>query len=481
MVSNQAKIAIHLAGDADLHHRYPRYRPKSARLNNELDFLGVRWAVLMTDFETVGNRPLHGEIAMLGRAVVPAVFVAIAFAIVQSQVANLIVLPGQPYCRRIISRGRGCSCRCRTGPARSQSGRARAVEKRGHELATLLRPFDKPCPFDGTEHGYKLVFPGRPTTPQFHSIDREGTTWYYEEQRLGAALSFTANWDKAQRFFDGGADRRLLDWSKMHYQKEMERLHGENQRWRESNRYFLYQNKYEAAEVIDYYHFVKDDDYYGPQMCRALFILKDLDLYQLKVEGNAEIVSSKLADDFFHSFELVPKVAKNVAWAWAIILRLANRCAQPLRRFYITLRKRQKCRPVGARGVAAAVLPPGEIAVDQRRFHCRKFRAAQIFFAKQPKDWTSGDGSHEAAALVHPFAFRALAFARAVANERRPRGAERDQLMCVHGQVAGVQRRRRISESCQPSSDIRPSSSGSRPARRTRGDGVLRLPRLTNR
>src|SRR4051794_21694731 len=102
-------------------------------------------------FRDGGRSPPYKEIAMLGRAVVPAVFVAIAFAIVQSQVANLIVLPGQP-----------------DAPANNQPRAWMLVplpkmtqpdpkvvererwQKRAHELATLLRPFDKPHPFDGS-------------------------------------------------------------------------------------------------------------------------------------------------------------------------------------------------------------------------------------------------------------------------------------------------------------------------------------------
>lgn len=244
---------------------------------------------------------------MFGRVVVSAVFVVITFVVVQSQLANLLTLPdpgapAQPTTWFLVPLPKAAK------PDPKVVERER-LQKRAQELATLLRPFAKPHPFDAPDKGYTVVFPGQPTTSQFHYVDREGTTWYYEEQRLGR-LSFTVNWDKVQRFYDGGSDRRLLDWSKMNYQKEMERLHGANQRWKETDRYFLYQNKYEAAEVVDYYHFVKDDEYYGQQMCRSLFILKDLDLYQLKVEGNAEVVSSKLADDFFNSFELVPKVAR---------------------------------------------------------------------------------------------------------------------------------------------------------------------------
>jgi hypothetical protein len=244
------------------------------------------------------------------RLAVAAVCFVIALVVVQTQVANLMVLPGQPG-------GQG------NAPAKTwfllplpknpkidpQELARQKAKKKIEEQANLLRPFAKPYPFEAKREGYKVVFPGKPTTPLYREITREGTTWYYEEERLGRVV-FSAIWDKVQPFMEGGSDRRRLDWSKKHYQKEMERLHGDNKGWIQIDRYFLYQNKYEAAEVTDYYHFNSDDDYYGQQMCRRLFILKGLDLYQLEVEGNAEIVSSKLAGDFFNSFELRPQVAK---------------------------------------------------------------------------------------------------------------------------------------------------------------------------
>jgi len=244
----------------------------------------------------------------MGRTIAGVACILVIFIIVQSQVAGLMQLPdpnapAKPKTWFLVPLPKAQQ-------PDPQAIAQQKAKKKIEDQANLLKPFAKPHLFEHAEKGYQVVFPGRPTTPQFHYIDREGTTWYYEEERLGR-LSFAVNWDKVQPFYDGGPDRRLLDWHKMHYQKEMERLHGENQRWLERERYFLYQNQYEAAEVVDYYHFTHDDDYYGQQMCRSLFILKGLDLYQLKVEGNAEVVSSKLADDFFRSFELIPKVAKS--------------------------------------------------------------------------------------------------------------------------------------------------------------------------
>src|SRR5437867_2818514 len=171
----------------------------------------------------------------MGRQVAGVACILVIVILVQSQVGNLMQLPdpnapAKPKTWFLLPLPKAQ----KPDP---QAIAQQQAKKKIEEQANLLRPFAKPYPFDGSEKGYKVVFPGRPTTPQFHYIDREGTTWYYEEERLGR-LCFTANWDKVQRFYDGGTDRRLLDWSKMHYQKEMERLHGENQRWKETNRYF---------------------------------------------------------------------------------------------------------------------------------------------------------------------------------------------------------------------------------------------------
>jgi hypothetical protein len=246
----------------------------------------------------------------MGRSLLGVACILVIFIIVQTQIAGLMTLPDP---------NNPASNKPKTWffipvppapkPPDAQTVAAQLAKKKIEEQANLLRPFAKPYPFDGSEHGYRIIFPGKPTTPQFYYINRAGTTRYYEEDRLGR-ICFTMNWDKVQPFYDGGTDRRLLDWHKTHYQQEMERLHGDDQRWLQRDRYFKYQNQYEAAGVIDYYHFTQNDDYHGQQMCRCVMILKDLDLYEIKVEGNAEIVSSKLADDFFNSFQLVPKVEK---------------------------------------------------------------------------------------------------------------------------------------------------------------------------
>jgi len=246
----------------------------------------------------------------MGRTISGVVCILVIFIVVQSQVAGLMTLPGpggpannQPRSWMLIPLPKNPE----VDPQAMAQQRAK---KKAEQQANLLRPFAKPYPFEDATKGYKVVFPGRPTTPQYRIITREGTTWYYEEERLGK-VQFTATWDKVQPFYGGGTDRQYLDWSKNHYQEEMERQHGEDKRWLQKARYFKFQGKYEAAEVIDFYHFKNDDDYYGQQMSRHLFILKGLDLYQLEVEGNAEVVSSKYADDFINSFELIPKVAKN--------------------------------------------------------------------------------------------------------------------------------------------------------------------------
>jgi hypothetical protein len=241
---------------------------------------------------------------------VPAVCIVVAFVLVQMQVANLMVLPGQPGALPNGQPRTWMLLPLPKNPKLDPQARAeQRAKKKIEEQVSLLRPFAQPYPFEDAERGYKVIFPGKPTMPMYRMITGKGTTWYYEEQRLGK-ITFSATWDKEKKLSDGQSDRELLDWSKKHYQKEMERIHGDDKRWIETDQYFKFQNKYEAADVVDYYHFKNDDDYYGQQMCRRRFILVGQDLYGLAVEGNAEVVSSKLADEFFKSFELIPKVAK---------------------------------------------------------------------------------------------------------------------------------------------------------------------------
>src|SRR5262245_12415784 len=114
--------------------------------------------------------------------------------------------------------------------------------------------------------------------------------------------------------------------------------------------------------------------------------------------------------------------------------------ARSRRRFDIAIGPLEERRPVWTGRVAAAVLAPGEIAVDQRGFHRGKFRRAQILFTEQPKHRARRDRRLEAAALVHPLAFCTLPFRRAVTDERRPRRAQRDQFMRVHRQIGWLER-----------------------------------------
>jgi hypothetical protein len=241
------------------------------------------------------------------RMLVAFACIVIALAVIQSQVSALLMAPDQSGAAPART---WMLLPLPANPKPDPQAQARAkAEKKSLEQAALLRPFAKPHPFEAAQEGYKVTFPGKPTTPPYHVITREGTTWSYEEERLGRLL-FVVTWDKKQKFMPGQTDRELLDWSKKHYQKEMQRLHGDDRRWFEKHGYFKFQNQHEAAVVIDYYHIKTDDDYYGQQMCRRWFILVGEDLYSLTVEGNADIVRSKLADDFFNSFELRPKVAK---------------------------------------------------------------------------------------------------------------------------------------------------------------------------
>ena len=61
---------------------------------------------------------------------------------------------------------------------------------------------------------------------------------------------------------------------------------------------------------------------------------------------------------------------------------------------------------------------------------------AEVLRAEQPEDRSGGDGGHVAALLVEPLGVALLR--DAVADERRARRAQRDQLVRVHRHVAGV-------------------------------------------
>src|SRR3954471_23016852 len=87
--------------------------------------------------------------------------------------------------------------------------------------------------------------------------------------------------------------------------------------------------------------------------------------------------------------------------------------------------------PVGAVGVAAVVLTPGELAVQQAAVDRRHLLLrvvvgdAQGLGAEKTEDRLRRDSGHVAALLIEPF--RIAAFGDTVADERQPRGAEREQ------------------------------------------------------
>jgi hypothetical protein len=246
----------------------------------------------------------------MGRTVAGVACILVIFIIVQTQVAGLMTppdpaAPANPKTWFLLPLPKAP----KVDP---QMVAQQKAKKKIEEQANLLKPFAKPHLFEHAENGYKIVFPGRPHMPQFYYIDRHGTTWYCEEERLGK-LRFSMDWDKIQMPYDRQTQAQLLASHRKYYQEQMEKRHGEQKGWIEKVRDFRYQNQYEACEVVDHYHFNSDDDYYGQQMCRNLMIINDLDFYQISVEGNAEVVSSKLADDFFGSFQMIPKVP-NADW-----------------------------------------------------------------------------------------------------------------------------------------------------------------------
>ncbi len=110
---------------------------------------------------------------------------------------------------------------------------------------------------------------------------------------------------------------------------------------------------------------------------------------------------------------------------------------------------------------------------------------SEVLRAEQPEHAARRHRGHVAPLLVEPL--RVALLRHAVADEGRARRAQRDQLVRVHRQVAGVPaaegrlRRRRTSGSCRPSSDTRPSPSGSRPPRRNCAGAASRRPRRTIR
>src|SRR6185295_16731301 len=106
------------------------------------------------------------------------------------------------------------------------------------------------------------------------------------------------------------------------------------------------------------------------------------------------------------------------------------------------VRPRDEVLPVRTVGVAAVVLAPGQVAVEQANTDRWHFllrvvvRDAQILRAEQAKHRLRRDGRHVAALLIEPPGV--AAFGHAVADEGRARRAERDQLVSVDRDVAGV-------------------------------------------
>ena len=116
--------------------------------------------------------------------------------------------------------------------------------------------------------------------------------------------------------------------------------------------------------------------------------------------------------------------------------------------------------------MAAVVLPPCELSVEKadvdRRhllFHVVVGRA-KVLRAEEAECRSGRDRGHEAALLIEPF--RVALLGHAVADERRTRRAQRDQLMRIDRQIAGVLASEArlgcavLQEVARPSSDSRP-------------------------
>lgn len=92
-------------------------------------------------------------------------------------------------------------------------------------------------------------------------------------------------------------------------------------------------------------------------------------------------------------------------------------------------------------GVAAIVLPPGEFALKHANIDGRHLlrdviiAATEIASSEQPKCWLRRDRGHEAALLIEPIGV--ASFGNPITDERQPRRAQRDQLVCIDRQVIG--------------------------------------------
>ena len=88
--------------------------------------------------------------------------------------------------------------------------------------------------------------------------------------------------------------------------------------------------------------------------------------------------------------------------------------------------------PVWTGRVSAAVLSPGNVAINQRGFDRWKCVSAEISSADQPVYRPRRNRCHEHPPLIYPLAFD---FRRPGAEENRTRRTECDQFMRVHGQI----------------------------------------------
>jgi hypothetical protein len=101
------------------------------------------------------------------------------------------------------------------------------------------------------------------------------------------------------------------------------------------------------------------------------------------------------------------------------------------------IRPRDEVFPIRAIGMSAIMLAPGELAIQQTHIDRWHLRGAivvgnsKILRTQQPEYRPGCDRSHKAALLIQPFCIAFLG--HAITDERRPRRAQCDQLMRVHG------------------------------------------------
>ena len=106
----------------------------------------------------------------------------------------------------------------------------------------------------------------------------------------------------------------------------------------------------------------------------------------------------------------------------------------------VAVGKCEERRPVRAGGVAALVLPEGELAGGDRRLQRGELRRAEVLLSQQPENRSGGNRRQEASALVDPLPFGPRAGRGTIADERRPRRAHCDQLVGVDRQVVRRER-----------------------------------------